>query len=123
MHQPPRLRLVPVFLGLIFALQACALPGVPVQQAEDVQPTYDPVRLDKAHSAKASADNLDNLKEGDSATFQNGFLSRMGPVSIGREYFSASGRLCKQILNVSGDALVGVACKRQNEQWYTRQGS
>ena len=47
----------------------------------------------------------------------------MGQVSIGREYYSASGRLCKQILNVSGDALVGVACKLDEQQWYTRQGS
>lgn len=120
MHQPLRVFVIPALLGSVFLLQACAVPGEPVQH---VAPTFEPVRLAGANPVDGSADQLDTLSEGDSATFHNGFLSRMGQVSIGREYYSASGRLCKKILNASGDALVGVACKLQGQQWYTRQGS
>lgn len=118
--QPLRILSISALSGVVLLLQACASPGLVSSQ---VLPIYDPVQLASAHPFYGMPNQLDNLNEGDSATFTNGSLSRLGQVSIGREYYSASGRLCKKILNASGDLLVGVACKLDDQQWYTRQGS
>jgi len=120
MYKPLRILSISALSGVVLFLQACASPGFVASQ---VLPTYDPVQLAGAHPFNGISPQLDNLNEGDSATFNNGSLSRMGEVSIGREYYSASGRLCKKILNATGELLVGVACKLDDQQWYTRQGS
>ncbi len=64
---------------------------------------------------------LDSLLEGDTVMFDTGLLAPLGQVTIGREYHSASGRMCKRILNASGNELVSVACKVQKGHWYMRE--
>jgi len=53
---------------------------------------------------------MGDLSRGDIVELKDGVLASFGEVRIGREYFSASGRLCKEILNATGRRVVSIAC-------------
>lgn len=95
----------------VLALQACAIAP------HGSQITADSVRVASAQPAA----ELDSLTEGDTAVFYTGLLAPLGQVTIGREYFAASGRQCKQILSATGTQLLSVACKVQKDNWYIRE--
>lgn len=67
------------------------------------------------------APELNNLSEGDLVEIYSGILAPFGKVTIGREYYSASGRLCKQILSVTSAEIMSIACSVGGENWYVRK--
>ena len=64
---------------------------------------------------------MGDLSRGDIVELKDGVLASFGEVRIGREYFSASGRLCKEILNATGRRVVSIACLFDDQNWYTRR--
>jgi len=100
-----------VLVVLSTVLQSCA--------STSHQATVSETRVDELDSVKAP--ELNNLSTGDLVELYDGVLAPFGRITIGREYFAASGRLCKEILNASGKELVSIACRVSEDEWYTRE--
>lgn len=101
---------IALFTSLLI-LQACATS--PEQTAADTV----------SMASVQPASELDSLKEGDAVVFRTGILAPLGRVTIGREYHSASGRVCKRILHATSNELAAITCKAGEGQWYMRQRS
>lgn len=69
------------------------------------------------------APELDRVSNGEEVVFYSGLLGSLGPMTIGREYHSASGRVCKQLYKRSGEDPMAVACKSAQGEWYLRHRS
>lgn len=92
-------------------LQGCAqMPGRTVSAIDNM-----------AVSTAQKAPELNGLSQGDLVELDSGLLAPFGKVTIGRKYYAASGRLCKQILNVAGEEVVSIVCSVDAEHWYVRK--
>ena len=75
-----------------------------MQAASEPAYDYDPVRV---HSIVE--------QEGPSRFFVNG----VGDVNAGRQYIAASGRICRTLNTLDGEALLLRSCQADTGQWYT----
>lgn len=109
----------------VISLQACATNSEsPFERGPAFSGTVPLASVESTETdAAQTANGLNKVKEGDTVFFRTGKLEQFGKVTIGREYTAASGKLCKQLYESSGEKMIGIACKANDDYWYTRLSS